>query len=631
MTEQAKQNGHQPAPGAADEFEPEAEGALLEAADDEASDNAEIALETASEPSSLSMMADDPAEADTSGDAAPPAAMDDDPPAIADPASASISAEDPALDALGHDEEAGDGALTTENVDDAAISTPEAAAAPDLDDEGGSHPIEAQELGRDAQGAALEDTEQADHAALSAEPETPPTLSEDDLLAEEAEKLLAQAGSTGDPFAVPPSTNEFQNTADVAAAHADAAEPPEIAPDALEDTEALSAEEFTPPEEFAPPVEASGDPDILASLPESPTLDPEAPEEAAAAPELEAAGLDLGAMAVKIDDPDPNASDDDDQDDSDRGEDAAKPKPSRRVRLMRYAAMVAAPLILLASAGYYFFGGAPYPADGALHTTFKGCDAAGNCASFTLFAPGFAYGWREGKATPRPTGPDHKPFADRIGSRLYFAESVVAVGLAEPGFASKEAKAAKTEPIDWIKTADVQAKHSRADLDVKTRSHGDYGHARASKTTATAPPKPKIGLGGAATPRALAACRAKTLESMLAATKHSVESKAKIYRASLGVLKPAKAKKLKMAKGGAPLLVIFIRHAHKDVDLADALRRGAQRHLKPALTKIAPEMAVRLSFKNYSCWGEAFALTAKKQKTTDLCHPEPLDCAHFTK
>lgn len=240
-------------------------------------------------------------------------------------------------------------------------------------------------------------------------------------------------------------------------------------------------------------------------------------------------------------------------------------------------------LLLLIAAGvaYYFFvirQAGPDP-DGSFRTeVFEGCDSAGNCGKFIVYAPGFDYAWQYDKAIAAARRPGRPPLASKISDDLKAAQGVVVAGLA-----SQE--------------------------------------------------------GGEDFNRWLAACRAREFEGLVADVQASAGGSATIYRASLGryrgeiplssadVLGPSAGQRTQVQR---LMVLAYIIEAEPNIDLAEALRDGIERHVGPALADQLPEVAQQLDFENYSCWGEAFELTTIGGRMGASCYPEPASCSVFT-
>ena len=234
-------------------------------------------------------------------------------------------------------------------------------------------------------------------------------------------------------------------------------------------------------------------------------------------------------------------------------------------------------LLLLIAAGvtyYISIQKPPPPPDGSFRTGFKGCDNAGNCADFTIYAPGFAYAWEFDKAVTKPIPTGKTPFDRKIETDLKDASAVVVVGVA-----SQE--------------------------------------------------------GGEDFNRWLAACRANAFEGMIAKAQGRVGGRATLYRASLGRYRgETPLDTASLADGSRTqvqrlLVMAFVSNPDPNTDLAAALRDGIEKNLSPALEAALPEVARQLDFEKYSCWGEAFQLTTIGGAMGNSCYPEPSDCSPF--
>lgn len=236
-------------------------------------------------------------------------------------------------------------------------------------------------------------------------------------------------------------------------------------------------------------------------------------------------------------------------------------------------------LLLLAGLAYFFTRPTPPNPDGSFRSaTLKGCDSAGRCIDFYIYAPGFNYAWVYDRAEIAALKPGSEPFERKISDDLANAEAVVVAGLA-----SQE--------------------------------------------------------GGEDFNRWLSACRARTFEGVVLDAQNSAGGSATLYRASLGRYQgePIVAS-VGVPEGSATqlqrlLVLAFVTNSEAGVDMAEALKDGIAQFLTPELERALPEVAAQLSFDRYSCWEDEFELTPIGARST-MCFTELTDnyqaqCAAF--
>ncbi len=229
-------------------------------------------------------------------------------------------------------------------------------------------------------------------------------------------------------------------------------------------------------------------------------------------------------------------------------------------------------LLLIGFAAWYFLlrdTQTEIGADGEFRTSFEGCDDAGNCATFTIYAPGRAYAWEYRRTVPVDVPEAQDAFGAKIATDLREAEGILVAGTAS----------------------------QEGDRTFNER---------------------------------LATCRARAFEGIMVDTRDDAGSSAPIYRVALGQYRadaPAAA-----SAGGAPgagtqiqrvMVLAFVKDIPEEIDLAQALRNGANEFLTAALEQLENEdgaVAEQLQFQRYSCWNslEATALGGYAR----ACYPE---------
>lgn len=219
-------------------------------------------------------------------------------------------------------------------------------------------------------------------------------------------------------------------------------------------------------------------------------------------------------------------------------------------------------LVLLIGAVYWFFlrGDPTEVGDGSeFSTQFEGCDDAGNCAQFTIYAPGRAYAWDYRRAVPVDVDASNVAFGAKISERFEAAEAILVAGLA-----SQE------------------------------------GDRRFNERLST--------------------CRARAFEGIVISAREAANSNAPIFRLSLGQYQAEDGAALTTASaadGAAPgantqiqrvMVLAFVSDIPEGIDLAQALRNGAQASLTDALQQLrdadGDAVADQLQFQRYSCWND---------------------------
>lgn len=202
--------------------------------------------------------------------------------------------------------------------------------------------------------------------------------------------------------------------------------------------------------------------------------------------------------------------------------------------------------------------------NGEFRTSFEGCDDAGLCAKFTIYAPGLAYSWQYDRAVPAPLPAGKEPFGALIAEDIKTSDAILVAGLS-----SQEGPQSFNER--------------------------------------------------------LATCRARAFEGIMVDAREQVGASTEIFRVALGRYNgpdagAATASVAADAPAGAGtrlqriMVVAFISEEPTGLARAEALRNGARAHLGDALREAlganeegnaaAEAVAQQLDFQRYSCWGD---------------------------
>lgn len=200
--------------------------------------------------------------------------------------------------------------------------------------------------------------------------------------------------------------------------------------------------------------------------------------------------------------------------------------------------------------------------EGTFRLDFEGCDDAGKCGLFVLYAPGKDYSWTYNRTTfdVARAGGSLPDFARVLDADLRRATGVISAGLASrEGTSLQNAK--------------------------------------------------------------LSACRSKALAREIVSLQRAMGTSAKIYRTSLG-----RYGEDVTGSGDTAIerliVVGFIIEAEEGVDLGQAWKNGLSQNLAAALQAgVAPEIARQLDFTKYECWGDEFEITDNGLRRT-ACYRE---------
>lgn len=221
-------------------------------------------------------------------------------------------------------------------------------------------------------------------------------------------------------------------------------------------------------------------------------------------------------------------------------------------------------LLLIAGGAYWYL----FLRDtGRFALRFEGCDKAGKCAQFTMFAPGYNYSFTKGKTSLAPIEGQVPDFTPEVASFMKEANKGVIVA----GLASREA-----------------------------------------------------GETGAFDNRKLSACRSIAMSETIASVQKATGNTAPTYRVTLGRYAVAE-------EAGADTSVerlavmVFIREADDGVDLSEAVRQGLANALPAALVKAFDRIKRQLDFTKYECWNDNdFKITVSNEARV-ACYPEQTD------
>ena len=202
-------------------------------------------------------------------------------------------------------------------------------------------------------------------------------------------------------------------------------------------------------------------------------------------------------------------------------------------------------LLTLLGAGAYVAYLFYFTENWAFSYRFKGCDAAGKCGQFELYAPGNHFAWTKGAATI-VSDPGPEEFAKELGGRLRAAEGVIAVGLA-----SSE--------------------------------------------------------GSIAANRRLTACRSLVLARKLDAAQGPAKSSTQIYRAPLGRYTD-RATAFSATNVQRNAVFVFIEESEGGLVFEEAIRAGLGPELRAELDAYSKRIDLgdpgKLDFRNYDCWAD---------------------------
>lgn len=199
--------------------------------------------------------------------------------------------------------------------------------------------------------------------------------------------------------------------------------------------------------------------------------------------------------------------------------------------------------------------------DGSFTLRFKGCDAEGRCAEFTLHAPGYDYRFTFNKTAFDPIEGAEPSLDPVVRKFLGESEGIIGAGLASregsPGFDNKKLSSCRS--MAMAAKLDAAQKASGANLPVYRIALGRYGEASAPTGDT------------------------------------SIERLA---------------------------VMAFIRSSDDGVNFSQALKNGLKENLPGALAKALRPIARQLDFTRYECWENEFSVTPAAQTRT-TCYAEP--------
>lgn len=220
-------------------------------------------------------------------------------------------------------------------------------------------------------------------------------------------------------------------------------------------------------------------------------------------------------------------------------------------------------LALLGGGAYYAYKF--YIENWAFSYRFDGCDEAGACGKFELYAPGNHFAWTKNEATI-VSDPGADEFAAELGSRLRGSKGVIAVGLASSEGAS------------------------------------DYN-------------------------RRLSACRSRTLARKLYDTQSFAKSRTDIYRVALGRYTDDETE-FSETQVQRNAVFVFIESADNGIVLEEAIRAGLGAELRAELDAYGKRFDLgdpgKLDFRNYDCWASDLKITGGVARRTGagVCYDE---------
>ena len=181
---------------------------------------------------------------------------------------------------------------------------------------------------------------------------------------------------------------------------------------------------------------------------------------------------------------------------------------------------------------------------------FDGCDEAGKCGEFELYAPGNHWAWVKDESNI-VSDPGPKEFAKELGGRLKAAKGVIAVGLAS--------------------------------------SEGSSEHNRK-----------------------LTACRSLILAGVLSDARGYADSSAEVYRVPLGRYTDEQTE-FSGTHFQRNAVFVFIEKADDGVVLEEAIRAGLGPELRAELDAYGKRFDLgdpgKLDFRNYDCWENELKVT----------------------